>query len=467
MAEDGRVAHLSVTERSVRGKDARKKASRRGLGDWEPAAARPDPVALLREQEATRIPELVPIRHQRMIESPFAFYRGAAVIMAADLAAGPTTGLQVQCCGDAHLSNFGGFAAPDREMVFDINDFDETSVAPFEWDVKRLAASFEIAARSRGFVGDRSDSFAEQTARAYRGAMAEFAAMRNLDVWYSRLDATAVIERWAAGVSKQQIKQFQQTVAKARSKDSLKAFDRLTEVVDGEARIVSDPPLIVRLADLAADLSTTAVTEWVQQEFRKYRSSLEPDRRHLLEDFEIVDIARKVVGVGSVGTRCWIVLLRGKDAADPLFLQVKEAEESVLERHAAPSEYASHGQRVMEGQRLLQAASDILLGWFRTTAPDGATRDFYVRQLWDGKLSPDLENMTPERMGIFAEMCGWTLARGHARSGDRIAIAAYLGSSDAFDRAMATFAVAYADQNDRDYRAAVAAFGASGDAVSS
>jgi uncharacterized protein (DUF2252 family) len=457
------VEHLSEDERAARGKAARKKVPRASLAVWDPPAERPDPVELLRAQEADRVPELVPIRHERMLASPFAFYRGAAVIMASDLAIGPRSGLQVQCCGDAHLVNFGGFSAPDRQMVFDVNDFDETSKGPFEWDVKRLVASFEIARRANGFE-DGAESFPEHAARAYREAMTEFATMRNLDVWYSRLDAQAVITRWAARVSQKNTKRFERTVAKARSKDSIRAFDRLTERVGGEIRIVSDPPLVSRLDDLAKaeageNVDVAALVAWVHEQFRGYRASLQPDRRQLLEGYELVDIARKVVGVGSVGTRCWIVLMLGKDERDPLFLQVKQAESSVLEAHAGKSKYRNHGQRVVEGQRLLQAASDILLGWFRTATPEGPVRDFYVRQLWDGKLSPDVETMTPEVLGIFAEMCGWTLARGHARSGDRIALATYLGTGSSFDRAMGEFAMAYADQNDRDYHAMVAAVG--------
>jgi uncharacterized protein (DUF2252 family) len=464
------VEHPSETERAKRGKAARAKVPRASHGVWDPPADRPDPVGLLRAQEADRVPELVPIRHERMLTSPFAFYRGAAVIMASDLAMGPRSGLQVQCCGDAHLVNFGGFAAPDRQMVFDVNDFDETSKGPFEWDVKRLAASFEIARRANGFE-DGAESYAEHAARAYREAMAEFAVMGNLDVWYSRLDAQGVIDRWAARVSKKNMRRFERTVAKARGKDSIRAFDRLTERVGGEIRIVSDPPLVSRLEDLAEAeagdmVDADGIAEWVHEQFRGYRASLQPDRKHLLEGYELVDIARKVVGVGSVGTRCWIVLMLGKDERDPLFLQVKEAEPSVLEAHAGKSRYRNHGQRVVEGQRLLQAASDVMLGWFRARTPFGETRDFYVRQLWDGKLSPNIDELTPEGLGIFAEMCGWTLARGHARSGDRIAIAAYLGSGSTFDRAMGDFARVYADQNDRDYQAMVAAVGSEGTAPS-
>jgi uncharacterized protein (DUF2252 family) len=394
-----------------------------------------------------------------MLASPFAFYRGAAVIMASDLAARPRTDLIVQCCGDAHLANFGGFTAPDRRMVFDLNDFDETSRGPFEWDVKRLAASFEIAARSRAFEPDVAHSIARHVAEYYRQTMAEFAQLGNLDVWYARLDTDALLARWSDRVTSKDVKRFQRTVAKAQSKDSGRAFAKLCEVVDGKVRIINDPPLVVRVDDLARDegLSADEVVAFIRERFRQYRSTLQPDRRRLLESYEMVDLARKVVGVGSVGTRCWIAAMAGKDDGDPLFLQIKEAQQSVLEPHAGKSEYATAGQRVVEGQRLLQAASDIVLGWFRTPALDGVERDFYVRQLWDGKLSPNVEGMNPEVFTIYAEMCAWTLARGHARSGDRIAIASYLGSGDTFDRAIEEFAVGYADQNERDHAAAVAA----------
>jgi uncharacterized protein (DUF2252 family) len=454
------VTHLTEAERAERGRAERKAVPRASLGGWEPPADRADPVELLRGQETLRVPELVAIRHERMLASPFAFYRGAAVIMASDLATRPRTDLIVQCCGDAHLANFGGFAAPDRAMVFDLNDFDETSRGPFEWDVKRLAASFEIAARSREFEPDVAHTIARHVAEYYRQTMTEFAGMGNLDVWYARLDAASLLARWSDRVTSKEIKRFQRDVAKAQSKDSSRAFAKLTEKVDGEVRIVNDPPLVVRLDDLAAqesDLTPEEITEWVRERFRHYRASLQPDRRHLLESYELVDIARKVVGVGSVGTRCWIAAMVGKDDTDPLFLQIKEAQGSVLEPYAGKTEYASAGQRVVEGQRLLQAASDIMLGWFRTPSLDGVERDYYVRQLWDGKLSPNIEGMSPEVFTIYAELCGWTLARGHARSGDRIAIASYMGSGDAFDRAIEEFADSYADQNERDYEAAVAA----------
>ncbi len=454
------IAHLDVEQRVASGKEARRAVPRSSHAGWAPAESRPDPVALLRSQEVTRVPDLVDIRHQRMLESPFAFYRGAAIVMASDLATTPDSGLRVQCCGDAHLANFGGFASPDRALVFDTNDFDETNPGPFEWDVKRLAASFEIAARSRDFSGKTARRLALHCARAYREAMTNFASVTNLDTWYARLDVDSIMERWRSQVTAEDTKRFEEMAAKARSRDSTKALTKLARKVDGEFRIMSDPPLVVPVDELAREQDAAVDIEqlrvWLRERFRIYRHSLQPDRRRLLESYRIVDIARKVVGVGSVGTRCWIMLMLGKDDTDPLFLQMKEAEASVLEPYAGKSGYASHGQRVVEGQRLLQASSDILLGWMRTPGLDGVVRDFYVRQLWDWKVSPNLETMTPEIMKVYAEMCGWTLARGHARSGDRVAIAAYLGSGNTFDEAIADFAAAYADQNQRDFEHAVA-----------
>jgi len=455
------VAHLGVAERAARGKAARARAPRASHAAWVPPTDRPDPVELLRGQEVTRVPELLPIRHQRMLTSPFAFYRGAAVVMAADVASVPDSGLFVQCCGDAHLANFGGFAAPDRKLVFDINDFDETSHGPFEWDVKRLAASFEIAARSREFPAKTARRAVTIAVQAYRDAMASFAGMTNLDVWYARLDVQQTLARYSAQVSQSDIARLTKVAAKAETKDSMKAFAKLTEVVDGERRIVSDAPLLVPARELMGDVDPATLEAWLHEQLRIYRHSLEPDRRHLLEGYRMVDLARKVVGVGSVGTRCWILLMLGKDDADPLFLQVKEAQPSVLEPFGGRSQYGNHGQRVVEGQRLLQAASDIMLGWFHSHALDGGERDFYVRQLWDWKVSADLEAITEKLLVIYAQMCGWTLARAHARSGDRIAIASYVGSSDAFDKSIASFAAAYADQNQRDYEAAVAALSSS------
>jgi uncharacterized protein (DUF2252 family) len=452
------VTHLTPAARAELGRTARRVIPRSSQAVCTAPAERPDPAALLTGQETTRVAELVPLRHERMLESPFTFYRGAAVIMANDLASTPNSGLRVQACGDAHLANFGGFASPDRTMVFDINDFDETSHGPFEWDVKRLAASFEIAARARELTPKIAGALSLEVARSYRTAMAEFAAMTNLDVWYARLDAQTAIARWRAEGNAKDMKRVERSITKAQSKDSLKAVTKLTEFVDGEYRIKSDPPVVETIEDLLPGADAEQLRAWLHDRIRVYRRTLQPDRRRLLESYRLVDFARKVVGVGSVGTRCWIALFLGKDDSDPLFLQVKEAEASVLEDHAGRSGFANHGQRVVEGQRLLQAAGDILLGWSRSQGLDGVERDFYVRQLWDWKLSPDLEVMSPSLFKIYAQMCGWTLARGHARSGDRIAISAYLGTGDVFDKAIAQYSTAYADQNERDHEAVSAAF---------
>jgi uncharacterized protein (DUF2252 family) len=407
---------------------------------------------VLQRQATTRLPELVPIRYGRMLSSPFACYRGSAAIMAADLAAGPDSGVRVQLCGDAHLSNFGAFAAPDRQLVFDLNDFDETHPGPWEWDVKRLVASFAIAARENGVRRKERRSIVRTAAREYRERMRQLAAARNLDVWYVRLDVRAVTEELDRVASRKLMRRFERDVAKARAKDSLRALDRLTHSVDGAPRIVSDPPLIVPVEELADERPETIERE-VRGLLRTYRESLEHDRRQLVDGYRFVHLARKVVGVGSVGTRAWIVLLVGRDEDDPLFLQFKEADASVLEPYAGARRYENHGERVVRGQRLMQAASDIFLGWLPTVGLDGRPRDFYGRQLWDGKRSIDVESLNEEGFEIYARACGFTLARAHARSGDRIAIASYLGSGDAFDRAMSEFAELYADQAERDHAA--------------
>jgi uncharacterized protein (DUF2252 family) len=418
-------------------------------------AHRLDPVDLLEEQAGTRVPELVPIRYGRMLASPFAFYRGGALIMASDLSGTPVSGLRVQLCGDAHLSNFGVFASPERNLVFDINDFDETAPGPWEWDVKRLAASFVIAGRDLGFSDADRRMVVLATVRSYREAMAAFAGMRNLEVWYSLLSVEEAFREFSAGVDPKRLKKAEADIAKARTKDSMQAFEKLTHLVDGEPRIISDPPLIVPVEELLpADRDRQAIQEEIRTLMRMYRRTLETDRRHLLEGFRYVDLARKVVGVGSVGTRAWIALLLGTDEQDPLFLQIKEAQRSVLERFVGKSEYTNSGQRVCAGQRLMQATSDIFLGWQHTTSGvDGQERDFYVRQLKDWKGSFAVEGAVPAGAAAYGKACGWTLARAHARSGDRIAIASYLGTGDVFDQAIATFAEAYADQNERDYQA--------------
>jgi uncharacterized protein (DUF2252 family) len=451
-----RVEHPDPATRAARGRDARKRLHRTGIGEWAPAADRPDPVALLLAQEATRVPELLAIRHQRMLASPFAFYRGAAIIMAADLGAGTDTGLVVQCCGDAHLANFGGFASPERQLVFDINDFDETSRGPFEWDVLRLAASVEIAGRAREFDPQERRTCVTDAAREYRTAMSQFATMSNLDVWYSRLDLAAWLDTLRS-LSPDGAKRVEKKAAKAEKRTNLQALRKLTQRVDGEVRFRSDPPLLVPITELHVGLDHDEGIEFLRDRLRTYRHSLPHDRRRLLERYRLVDLARKVVGVGSVGTRCWVALMLGRDDDDPLLLQVKEAVPSVLEEHAGRSPYANHGQRVVEGQRLLQTSSDIMLGWAHSEGLDGVNADYYVRQLWDWKTSADVESMPPFELSGYARMCAWTLARAHAVSGDPIAIAAYLGTSDKFDQAVADFAVSYADQNQRDFEAVSAA----------
>jgi uncharacterized protein (DUF2252 family) len=449
----GRVEHLTKTERAAIGKAARAEVPRSVHGAWQPATDRPDPVGLLDEQAKSRVLELVPIRYGRMLVSPFTFYRGAAYLMASDLAGTPRTGLPVQLCGDAHLSNFGAFAAPDRRLVFSLNDFDETLPGPFEWDVKRLVASFAVAGRDRGFHTKQREKVNVAVTRSYREAMRNFATMKTLDVWYSRLDIEEIEKQWASRMSARQLKLFEHNVAKARAKDSVRAFDKLVRVVDGQPRIVSDPPLIVPAEELLPEAEHHQFEEAIRMAIRSYRRTLAGDRRHLLERFRYADVARKVVGVGSVGTRAWIVLMLGSDSSDPLFLQCKEAEASVLEPFLGKSKYANHGQRVVEGQRLTQSTSDIMLGWIRTPGVDGVNRDFYIRQLWDGKGSAVIEAMNPDAMSAYAGFCGWTLARAHARSGDAVAITSYLGTGRSFDRAMASFAETYADQNERDYAA--------------
>src|SRR3954471_18156613 len=408
---------LTAAESEASGKAARTKTPRSALGGWEPPAKRVSPVQILKRQNKTRVSDLVPIRHGRMAVSAFTFYRGAAGIMAADLAAAPRTDLIVQLCGDAHLSNFGVFAAPDRRLIFDINDFDETHPGPFEWDVKRLAASFAVAGSDRGFKAGDCRAAVAEAAGEYRREMRRLAAMRTIDVWYERVDLEE-LERYRAEVDKKTARNYDKNVAKAERKNSLRAFGKLTRSVDGELRIISDPPLIVPVAEMAeTDRQLKAVVGRVQELLAAYRRTLEGDVRHLSEGYRFVDLARKVVGVGSVGTRAWIVLLLGRDSQDPLFLQVKEAEASVLDGFSGKSRFKQQGRRVVEGQRLMQAASDIFLGWLTAEGPDGKARDFYVRQLWDGKGSAQIETMDPKQMSIYARLCGWTLARAHARSG--------------------------------------------------
>jgi uncharacterized protein (DUF2252 family) len=446
---------MDAPERAAVGKAARSEVRRSSHAGWEPPDGRADSVAILERQAASRVPELVPIRYGRMAASPFAFFRGAAAVMAADLAMTPVSGLRVQACGDAHLSNFGAFAAPDRRLVFDLNDFDESLPGPWEWDVKRLAASFAIAGRENGFKRKERGAAVLEAARSYRDSMRVFASQGNLEVWYSRLDVEAVMGEIEA--EPKLTRQVRKGVAKAQAKDSTRALEKLTHSVDGELRILGDPPLIVPAEDLMAADETRDLEQTLQQVLASYRASLPGDRQHLLDGYRFRHLARKVVGVGSVGTRAWIVLLTGADDSDPLFLQAKEAEASVLAPYAGASRFENHGQRVVEGQRLMQAASDIFLGWCPAVGFDGDERDFYVRQLWDWKRSVEIERLTPHGLELYARMCGWTLARAHARSGDRIAIAAYLGAGDAFANAIAEFSESYADQSERDHAALLAA----------
>ena len=474
-----KVAHPSLEERRATGRGTRDRVPPSSHSGWQVAADRPDPVALLEEQNTTREPDLVPVRHGRMMVSPFTFYRGAARIMAADLKDTPVAGLVVQLCGDAHLSNFGMFASPERRLLFDLNDFDETLPGPFEYDVKRMAASFTIAGRNNGFTAADSRAATLAAVVAYREAMEEFAQMSTMDLWYSHYGEDrlqALIDGALAEVStgakkdkkakaskkkeskdvqqekiaREAAKRAQKNVAKAHTRDSLQALSKLCEVVDGEYRIVSQPPVVVPARDLAATygMSQDEVMPVIRDQLRAYRATLQYDRRHLLEKFEVVDAARKVVGVGSVGTRAFIVLLQGRDENDPLFLQVKEATSSVLEAYLPKSRFRQHGERVVQGQRLMQAASDIYLGW---TKGRDVTRAFYWRQLRDMKGSALVELMAPFTLSHYGRLCGWTLARAHARTGDPVAIAEYLGSGDEFDRSILDFSERYADQNQKDY----------------
>jgi uncharacterized protein (DUF2252 family) len=448
----------SVAERADLGRRARAQAPRAAHGQWAPPHDR-DPVAQIEEQASSRIPELVPIRHGRMMATPATFYRGAAVVMARDLAGSPVSGLDVQLCGDAHMTNFGGFGSPERSIVFDLNDFDETLRGPWEWDVKRLVTSVEINARERG-LGRKARRMAVQaSARQYRESMRTFASIGELATWYSRMDEATLETIVREQAMTRQAKALQQATSKARGKDSTRAFTKLAgTTAAGRVHIRSDPPLVVPIAELLPAETADSIERTLQRLIADYGETLQGDRRALFQRYRYVDLARKVVGVGSVGTACWIVLLLGRDESDPLFLQCKEAKPSVLEPYLAASPFENEGQRVVEGQRMMQAASDIFLGWLRNDEViGGGSRDFYVRQLWDWKLSADPGRMEPDGLVLYARVCAWSLARAHARSGDPIAIGAYLGAGPAFDRALAELAEVYADQNERDHATFVAA----------
>jgi uncharacterized protein (DUF2252 family) len=452
------VENLDPASRAARGRAARDAVPRESHAAVEFPATRPDPVSLLERQATSRLPELVPIRYGRMLVSPFTFYRGAALVMATDLATTPNTGLIVQACGDAHLSNFGFFASPERRLVFDVNDFDETLPAPWEWDVKRLAASLEIAARGNGFSRGQRRRIVLAAVESYRTSMRGFASQGNLDVWFTQADVDRLQQRYQSELKSSQRKLVAKGLAKAPDRNNLQELTKLTTVVDGRPRIVADPPLVVPLTDLVSDrVEAGEISAGMSVLMSRYRQTLQEDRRVLIRHFEFTDMARKVVGVGSVGTRCWIILMMGRDETDPLFLQVKEAEPSVLSGFAGRSEFDNQGQRVVAGQRLMQAASDIFLGWQRVPGVDGQSRDFYIRALRDWKMSVNVETMVPRGLRTYGELCGWTLARAHAKSGDRIAIGAYLGRKNVFDHAVADFAEAYANQNEHDYQELAAA----------
>jgi uncharacterized protein (DUF2252 family) len=437
----------AVEERLAEGRAERESVPVQAHGEWAPPDQRPDPVGILEKQNATRVPELVPIRHGRMIVSPFTFYRGSAAIMACDLSRTPTTGLRVQCCGDAHLSNFGLFAAPDRRAVFDLNDFDETLPAPLEWDVKRLAASVVVAGRDNGHRRKEQRAAARAAAMAYRTTMAKAATMRFLDVWYTRFDADKLLAELASRVEKGEIKSARKALDKARTRTSLGSLSKYAQRVAGGYRIKQQPPVIVRPPETMSD----DFERVIRQGLADYARSLGPDRRVVLDHYHYEDFARKVVGVGSVGTEAMMILLMGDRDDDPLFLQIKEANASVLAPYAGASEYEHQGERVVHGQRLMQAASDAFLGW--VTGTGERQHEFYVRQLRDMKGSAAVETMTPGRLAVYGELCGATLARAHARTGDAAKITGYLGEDDTFDLALERFAVAYADQNDADYAA--------------
>jgi uncharacterized protein (DUF2252 family) len=458
---DPKAGRLTSAQSAARGKAARAAVPRDSHGVFDPPPDRPDPISLLEDQAKTRLPELVPVRYGRMMVSPFTYYRGAALPMASDLAGTPVSGLAVQACGDAHLSNFGLFGSAERRLVFDVNDFDETLPGPWEWDVKRLAASLEVAARGNGFSARQRRDIVLAAVGQYSKAMREFAGLTKLDVWYAHLDVDELRAQFGSQLQPRQRKAVDKGLAKVRTRDSMQELAKLTRTVDGGPRIISDPPLLVPIDELVPrEVDRAGVEGFLAGVLARYRRTLETDRRYLLDQYGYCDMARKVVGVGSVGTRCWIVLMLGRDDSSPLFLQVKEAEASVLSRYVGASKYANQGQRVVAGQRLMQAASDIFLGWQRAAedaTPDSKPRDYYVRQLRDWKFSLDIEAMDPAAMRTYGTACGWTLARAHARSGDRIAIAAYLGGSDVFDRAVTEFAAAYADQNERDHQALVEA----------
>lgn len=453
MTADQAAPRLTREERIARGRAARVRVPRSSHAAFKSSPRRPDPVSLLEKQAATRVPELVAIRYGRMNVSPFAFFRGAALLMASDLKSMPDVGIRAQTCGDAHLANFGAYASPERRLVFDVNDFDETLPGPWEWDIKRLVASLAVAGRINNHSAAVRQSITTATVAEYRTAMSRFAAIPAIDVWYSHIDLDDVLSQVKRQLQHVEFERLTKDLAMARNRDNEHTFSKLTHIVDGAPRIVSDPPLVVPLAELYTKLEADRVLGILADVHRGYFATLSNDRRYLLSGYQLIEGARKVVGIGSVGSRTWVMLLVGRDGSDHLVLQAKETERSVLEQFLGPSEFRYHAERVVNGQRLMQATSDIFLGWTRIREQDGKERHYYVRQLRDWKWSPDFTVLSAGAMKVWGRLCGWTLARGHARSGDCIAIAAYLGQNDSFDHAMVSFAEAYADQNERDYAA--------------
>lgn len=456
-AVNDKIARLEPGESAERGRAAWAAVPGSAHGDWNPDPHRRDPISILVEQAATRVPELLPIRYGRMLASPFTFYRGAAAVMAADLSSTPASGIIVQACGDAHIANFGGFAAPDRKLVFGPNDFDETLPGAWEWDVKRMAASVEIAARDIGIPAERRQWLVAECVREYREGMIGFAAESHLNVWYDRLTANELVDRFGGRLGRKGRIRFSEHFAKASRKDSIRAVRKLTETVDGQLRFRSVPPVLAPLRDLKLVGSPEDRDEYVRELLSEYSDSLDEDRRYLFSSYRFVDMARKVVGIGSVGTRAWIILLVGRKGLDPLVLQAKEANASVLEPYFGACEFHNHGERVVRGQRISHAATDIFLSWQRSMGLDGREHDFYVRQLWDWKASMDLSTLSERGLHSYTAACGWSLARAHARSGDRLAIAAYLGARPTFDSAVARFAHAYANQAEVDHQQLVQA----------
>ena len=418
---------------------------------WQFSPDRRDVIGLLEQQNTIRLQSLIPLRFSRMAVSPFTFYRGAAAIMANDLARTPVTGIPVQCIGDAHIGNFGIFYSPSKRLMFDVNDFDETTIGPWEWDIKRLAVSVEIAGRTLGLKESQCRQAVHRCVRHYRESIRDFASRGFLDTWYTHIDLEDRLDELEKSTKARPSRTLHGAISKAKAKDSRKAADRLTYVDNGRLRFRSDPPELVQINDLPGYDDVDALRGRLDMLLDTYRDSLYADRRHVLDQYHFEDIARKVVGVGSVGTRCWVGAFVGRDLSDPLILQMKEAVASVLAPYVGNAPYPTHGERVVQGQKLVQSTADILLGWAQFIASDGRPRDYYVRQLWNGKGSINLDTLHADSLSNLGALCAWCLAHAHARSGDSVAIGAYLGQGEEFDDALVAFSAAYADQNEDDF----------------